>query len=126
MSLLLDDNTRVVLLGTLLLGATAGLVGTFLVLRKRALVGDVVGHATLPGIAIAFLTAEALSPGGGKGTAALLLGATATGLLGAAAIAWLARVRKVGPDAAQAVVLGLFFGVGAALFRAVQQVPAGD
>ena len=126
MSLLLDYNTRVVLLGTLLLGATAGLVGTFLVLRKRALVGDVVGHATLPGIAIAFLAAEAFAPGTGKNTATLLTGAAATGLLGAATVAWLSRVRRVGPDAAQAVVLGLFFGIGAALFRAVQQVPAGD
>lgn len=126
MSLLLDYNTRVVLLGTLLLGATAGMVGTFLVLRKRALVGDVVGHATLPGIAIAFLVAEAFVPGRGKNTAVLLVGATLTGLLGAAAIAWLPRVRKVGADTAQAVVLGLFFGVGAALFRAVQQIPSGD
>ncbi|MGC1273047.1 MAG: metal ABC transporter permease [Planctomycetaceae bacterium] len=126
MSFLLDYNTRVVLLGTLLLGATAGLVGTLLVLRKRALIGDVVGHATLPGIAIAFLTAEAFSPGDGKQTATLLIGATATGLLGAATISWLGRIRKVGPDTAQAVVLGLFFGIGAALFRAVQQIPTGD
>jgi manganese/zinc/iron transport system permease protein len=126
MSLLFDYNTRIVLLGTLLLGATAGLVGTFLVLRRRALVGDVVGHVTLPGIAIAFLTTEALAPGEGKNTAVLLFGAAATGLLGAATIASLSRVRRVGADAAQAVVLGLFFGIGAALFRAVQQVPAGD
>ncbi|MBA3314551.1 MAG: metal ABC transporter permease [Planctomycetota bacterium] len=126
MNLLLDYNTRVVLLGTLLLGATAGLVGTFLVLRKRALVGDVIGHATLPGIAIAFLFAEMFSPGTGKNTATVMLGAAATGLLGAAAVSILARVRKVGPDAAQAVVLGLFFGVGASLFRVVQQVPTGN
>ena len=126
MSLLLDYNTRVVLLGTLLLGATAGLVGTFLVLRRRALVGDVVGHATLPGIAIAFLAAEVILPGSGKNTATLLTGAALTGLLGAAVVALLARIRRVGADAAQAIVLGLFFGVGASLFRAVQQVPAGD
>lgn len=125
-ALLLDYNTRVVLLGTMLLGATAGLVGTLLVLRKRALVGDVVGHATLPGIAIAFLTAEFFSSGDGKDTLMLLAGATATGLLGAATISWLGSLRKVGPDTAQAVVLGLFFGVGAALFRAVQQIPSGD
>lgn len=126
MSLLADYNTRVVLLGTLLLGATAGMVGTFLVLRKRALIGDVVGHATLPGIGIAFLVGESISSGSGKSTPALLLGATIAGLLGAAAVAALSRVRRVGADAAQAVVLGLFFGIGAALFRAIQQVPAGD
>ncbi|MCH7728177.1 MAG: metal ABC transporter permease [Planctomycetes bacterium] len=44
-----DYNTRMVFLGTLLLGVCAGLVGTFTLIRKRALVGDVVGHAALPG-----------------------------------------------------------------------------
>ncbi len=121
-----DYNTRIVLLGTALLGATAGLIGTYLVLRKRPLVGDVVGHATLPGIAVAFLVAERFAPGTGKDIVPLSLGAGAAGLLGAAVVAALSGLRKVGPDAAQAVVLGLFFGVGAALFRVVQQVPAGD
>ena len=123
---LLDYNTRVVLLGTALLGATAGLIGTYLVLRKRPLVGDVVGHATLPGIAVAFLVAERFAPGTGKDLLPLSLGAAVAGLIGAGVVAALSGVRKVGPDAAQAVVLGLFFGVGAALFRVVQQVPAGD
>ncbi|MCA9042602.1 MAG: hypothetical protein KDA65_19760, partial [Planctomycetaceae bacterium] len=35
--LLQDYNTRVVLLGTILLGICAGVVGTFMVLRQRAL-----------------------------------------------------------------------------------------
>jgi manganese/zinc/iron transport system permease protein len=126
MSFLFDYNTRVVLLGTALLGATAGIVGTFLVLRRRALVGDVIGHSTLPGIAVAFLVAELFAPGTGKNTTTIMLGATVTGLLGAAAVSALSRIRKVGPDAAQAVVLGLFFGVGASLFRAVQQIPTGN
>ena len=121
-----DYNTRIVLLGTLLLGVTAGLVGTLTLLRRRALVGDVVAHATLPGIAIAFLVAETLAPGSGKSTPVLLGGAAVGGLIGAAAVTVLARVRKVGPDAAQACVLGLFFGIGAALFRVVQQVPTGN
>ena len=48
-------NSRVVLLGTTLLGATAGVVGTFMLLRQRALIGDVIGHASLAGMAVAFL-----------------------------------------------------------------------
>ena len=44
-----DYNTRVVLAGTTMLGVSGGLVGTFLVLRKRALAADVVSHAALPG-----------------------------------------------------------------------------
>ena len=48
-----DYNTRVVVIGTTLLGLAAGLIGTFLVLRKRALLSDTLSHATLPGIALA-------------------------------------------------------------------------
>ncbi|HEY6563699.1 MAG TPA: metal ABC transporter permease, partial [Pirellulaceae bacterium] len=48
---LLDYNTRVVVCATTLLGMAAGAVGCFCLLRKRALVGDAVSHASLPGIA---------------------------------------------------------------------------
>ena len=47
--------TTNVMLGTALLGATAGAIGTFAVLRRRALVGDMLSHAALPGVCIAFL-----------------------------------------------------------------------
>ena len=50
-----DYNTRVVIIGTTLLGLAAGLIGTFLLLRKRALLSDAISHATLPGIALAFI-----------------------------------------------------------------------
>jgi manganese/zinc/iron transport system permease protein len=52
---MLSYNTLVVLLGTGLLGLAAGLVGTFAVLRQRALVGDALAHAALPGLSLAFL-----------------------------------------------------------------------
>ena len=41
-----DYNTRVVLLGTAMLGCAAGVVGVFTLLRKRALMGDAISHAT--------------------------------------------------------------------------------
>ena len=43
-------NTLVVLLGVGLLGAGAGSVGSFAVLRRRALLGDALAHAALPGL----------------------------------------------------------------------------
>ena len=49
---LADYNTRVVFGGVTALGAAGGLVGTFLLLRKRSLLSDTVSHCTLPGIAI--------------------------------------------------------------------------
>src|SRR5688572_25784482 len=48
-------NTLIVLVGTGLLGASAGLVGSFAVLRRQALMGDALSHAALPGICLAFL-----------------------------------------------------------------------
>jgi manganese/zinc/iron transport system permease protein len=53
-------NATVVILGVMLLGAAAGLVGSLSLLRKRSLLGDAVAHSTLPGIAAAFLIAEFL------------------------------------------------------------------
>ena len=55
-----DGTTRVVVAGVSLLGLTAGLVGTFLLLRKRSLTADALSHATLPGVACGFLLAVAL------------------------------------------------------------------
>ena len=62
MALLGDYNSRVVVLGTSLLGAAAGLVGSFTLLRKRALLGDALSHATLPGVGLAFLLAPRAPP----------------------------------------------------------------
>ncbi len=121
-----DYNTRVVLLGTTILGITAGIVGTFMLLRKRALVGDVVGHSALPGIAIAFLVMEGLSPGSGKWLPGLLLGAFAFGLAGAVSVMLIDKYSRIKADAAMAMTLSVFYGLGAALFTIVQRVPGGN
>ncbi|HQH27441.1 MAG TPA: metal ABC transporter permease, partial [Oligoflexia bacterium] len=48
-------NTAIVLLGTTCLGVASGIVGSFSLLRKRALMGDALAHGTLPGVCISFL-----------------------------------------------------------------------
>lgn len=121
-----DYNTRVVLFGTLLLGVTAGLVGTFTLLRRQALVGDVVSHAALPGVAVAFLAGELAAPGSGRSLGWLLTGAACSGTLAVVAVSLLRRFTPVRPDAALATVLGVFFGLGAALFKTVQELPSGN
>lgn len=121
-----DYNTRIVLGGTTLLGISSGLVGTFLVLRKRALAADVVSHSALPGIAIAFLVAERVSPGSGRSSGILLLGAFASGLLGMGMTMCIRRWTRIKDDAALAIVLGLFFGLGMALFTVVQRTKTGN
>ena len=121
-----DYNTRVVLLGTMLLGVTSGIVGTFMLLRRQALIGDVVSHAALPGVAIAFLIGESVSPGSGRSLHWLLVGAASTGLLAVVCVAFIRRYSSVKPDAALATVLGVFFGFGAVLFKTVQELPTGN
>lgn len=120
-----DYNSRMVLAGTVLLGMSAGIVGTFVLLRRRALVGDVVSHAALPGIAVAFLVMEFLSPGRPKPLAGLLCGAAVSGGAGMLLLVAIRRWTRIRDDAAMAVVLGTFFGAGVALFTAIQRIPGG-
>lgn len=119
-------NTRVVLLGASLLGLAAGVIGTFLLLRKKALIGDVVGHCALPGIAVAFLVIERMSPGTGKSLPGLLAGATLAGLLGAQTVSLIKMFTRVDSDTALAIVLSVFYGAGVALLSVVQRLSSGS
>lgn len=124
--LLLEDyNTRIIVLSTVVLGATAGLVGSFLLLRKRALMGDALSHATLPGIAVAFLIATAVGVSG-KTLPVLLLGATVFGLLGVGAVMAIKRYTRLKDDAALGIVLSVFFGFGTALLGVIQGMAGGN
>ena len=121
--LLQDHNTRVVVTGTAILGAASGVVGCFLLLRRRALIGDVISHASLPGIAGAFIAAVALERGGiAKSLPVLLAGATATGALGVGVVLLIRNLTRLKEDAALAITLGVFFGAGVAGLGFVQQM----
>lgn len=122
--LLQDYNTRVVVIGATLLGLGAGVVGSFTLLRKRALMGDALSHATLPGIALAFLLATRLG-GDGKSLPLLLAGASVSGLAGVGAILGIRRYTRLKEDTALGIVLSVFFGAGVALLGVVQQVEGG-
>lgn len=124
--LLRDYNTRIVVIGTTTLGIAAGIVGVFMLLRKRSLLGDVVSHSTAPGIAIAFLVMEMLEPGRGKWLPGLLTGALLAGLAGIVCVKLILRYTRIKEDAALAIVLSVFFGAGMALFKAVQYIPSGS
>lgn len=112
---MISYNTLVVLLGTSLLGANAGLVGTFAVLRRRALVGDALAHATLPGLCLAVMAI------GGRNLPAMLVGGLATGFVGIVVVAALRRWTRVKEDAALGIVLSVFFGAGIALSQSIRR-----
>jgi len=119
-------NTRIVLLGTMLLGIGAGTVGTFMLLRRRSLIGDVVSHASLPGIALAFLYMELAHPGSERSLQTLLVGALLAGLTGVVCTTAISRFSRIKEDAALAIVLSVFFGAGIALFTIIQKLPTGQ
>ena len=117
-------NANTVMAGTAVLGAAAGVVGTFVFLRGRALISDALSHATLPGIVLAFLAGSALGFQT-RSLPLLLVGATLSGLVGVLAMHALTRIRRITEDAAIGAVLGSFFGLGVVLLSYVQTLSAG-
>ena len=122
--LLRDYNTRMVVLTVTVLGAAAGLVGCFLLLRRRALMSDALSHATLPGIVIAFMVMVHFG-GDGKWLPGLLIGAAVTGLVGSLAVSLLVRMSRLRSDAALGIVLSVSFGLGIVLLKHAQTMPDG-
>jgi manganese/iron transport system permease protein len=92
------------LLEVLLLGALAGVVGVFVVLRRLAFVSDALTHTIFPGVVIAHLLDQSL-----------LLGALAFGVLTAVLLTGITTSRRVGADAALAILLTSFFSLGVVL-----------
>ena len=112
-------NTTIVLAGVIALGISGGVVGVFSLLRKRALTSDAISHATLPGIAHAFLIISALT-GTGRNLPFLLLGAAISSILGIFAIQWIRDRTRLPEDTAIGVVLSVSFGLGVVLLSYIQ------
>ena len=106
--------TDKVMIGTALLGGMSGVVGSFAVLRGRSLVGDMLAHAALPGICLAFIVM------GTKSLLGLSIGALGSGLLGIAAVTAIVRWTRTKEDAAIGIVLSTFFGAGVVLLSVIQ------
>jgi manganese/zinc/iron transport system permease protein len=116
-------NTSIVLAGVIVLGIGGGVIGVFSFLRKRALISDAISHATLPGIAIAFLIGIALG-GTGRNLALLMAGAATTGVLGVLCVQWIRDYTRLPEDTAIGTVLSVFFGLGIVLLSHIQSLEA--
>lgn len=117
-------NSAVATLGAALLGGAGGLVGTFLVLRRRVMLADALSHATLPGLVLAFLLGHALG-GEGRVLGLLWLGAGLSAALGGLAVQAITAGRRLAEDAAIASVLAVFYGAGTVLLSHAQSLPIG-
>ena len=112
-----DYTLRTITIGTAVLGAICGMLGSFAVLRKQSLLGDAISHAALPGIAVAFLIT------GAKDSNTLLLGALVSGLLGTFWIRGIIKKTHLKTDTALGLILSLFFGFGMLLLTFIQKQP---
>ncbi|MTI29640.1 iron chelate uptake ABC transporter family permease subunit [Xanthovirga aplysinae] len=109
-----DPNIRYVVAGSVLLAASAAIVGSFTFLKKKALSGDAVAHSVLPGVCLAFILS------GTKNPFYLVLGAFATGWLSLVFIDNIVARSKIKEDTATGLILSVFFGVGILLLTAIQ------
>ncbi|MFJ8257780.1 metal ABC transporter permease [Peribacillus asahii] len=120
LEILRDPNTQWILLGTLLLGLSSGVIGSFAYLRKQSLLGDTLAHAALPGICIAFMLA------GVKSISLFLFGAAIAGMIAVFIINVVTKYSRIKQDTALGLVLSAFFGLGIVLLTQIQQSSYGN
>jgi len=107
-------NIQYVVFGTVLLSISSSVVGCFTFIKKKSLVGDVISHAVLPGICIAFIAT------GSKDPFLLIIGAFVTGWVSILVMDAITRNTKIKEDAATGLSLSVFFGVGILLMTYIQ------
>jgi manganese/zinc/iron transport system permease protein len=117
-------NAAVVAAGCIAFGLAAGAVGACVLLRGRALIADAAAHATLPGVAAAFLLAVGLGLDP-RSLPWLMAGGAITAAIAVMAANGLARGGRIKDDAAIGVALSVGFGLGAVLLSVVQALPIG-
>jgi zinc/manganese transport system permease protein len=98
------------LLSCALIGFTNGFLGTFVILRRQALLTDALSHSLLPGLAVAAILVG-LSPGG------LLLGGLLAALLVAIGGQLIARNSRLKDETAVAALYIIAFALGILLLR---------
>ena len=98
-----DPAMKRALIGAALVSLGSAPLGVFLVLRRMSLMGDVMAHAILPGVAAAFILC-------GMSIPAMSLGGLAAGLTVALAAGFVTRITALREDAS----LAAFYLIGVA------------
>ena len=95
----------IILVGSLI-AISCALLGSYLILRKMAMVGDAISHAVLPGIVIAYLLS------GSRETLPMLLGAAALGVLTTVLIELFHKKSNLQMDASIGITFTWLFAIG--------------
>ena len=97
------------LLASVLVGTLCATIGSYVVLRGMAFLGDALAHAILPGVAIAYLLGQPL-----------FWGALIMGIITAVGIGFLGRRSEVREDTAIGIIFAASFALGVALLSTVR------
>ena len=100
---------RLALLAAILLGILCAVVGTYLIVQGMGLLGDVIAHAVLPGLAIAFFFGVDI-----------FIGAFISGTLSTFVITWIQSQSRVKVDVAMALVFSGFLALGITLITVLK------
>lgn len=100
---------RHAVLVAVLMGILCPVVGSYLIVQRMGLLGDVIAHAVLPGLAIAFYLGINI-----------FLGAFISGTLSTLIIAWIQSQSRVKIDAAMALVFSGFLALGIMLITVLE------
>ena len=93
----------------LLVGILCPVVGTYLIVQRMALFGDVIAHSVLPGLSLSFFLGIDIT-----------IGAFISGILGAGTISWIRSQSRVKVDSAMALTFSSFFAVGVILISVLK------
>lgn len=111
----LENYTLIIIaVGTSVLGLVNGVLGSFLTLKKQALVGDGLSHAALPGVILAFMFTQ------NKSMIVLLIGAALSASIAMLLLELIKKFSNVKYDAGLALILSSFFGFGQVMLLIVQ------
>lgn len=94
---------------SVMVGIICGVIGSFIVLRGLALMGDAISHAVLPGVAISYMFGVNF-----------FYGAVATGMLAAVGIGLVSQNSRIKSDSAIGIVFSAFFALGIILISKAQ------
>jgi len=104
------------LIASSIVGITCGLLGSFIVLRNMALIGDALAHAILPGVVFAFYIV-------GLSTLSIFIGSVIAGLITAIVITWIQGNVNTKNDAAIGIVFTTMFAIGVVGISAINRSP---
>lgn len=89
------------MVAAVLVGIICGMIGSFIIMRGMALMGDAISHAVLPGVVIAYMLG-----------ASFFVGAVFTGVLTALLIGFISQNSRIKEDSSIGIMFTAMFALG--------------